>query len=39
MGVAIDTYGLFGVDKVPLSWPRILGVLLLAAGALLALRR
>jgi bacterial/archaeal transporter family-2 protein len=39
MGVAIDSYGLFGVDKVPLSWPRILGVLLLAAGALLALRR
>ena len=39
MGVAIDTYGLFGVDKVALTWPRILGVLLLAAGALLALRR
>jgi transporter family-2 protein len=39
MGVVIDTYGLFGVDKVALSWPRVLGVLLLAAGALLALRR
>jgi transporter family-2 protein len=39
MGVVIDSYGLFGVDKVPLGWPRILGVLLLAAGALLALRR
>ena len=39
MGVVIDTYGLFGVDKVALSWPRILGVLLLAVGALLALRR
>jgi bacterial/archaeal transporter family-2 protein len=39
MGVAIDTYGLFGVDKVALSWPRVLGVLLLAVGALLALRR
>jgi transporter family-2 protein len=39
MGVAIDTYGLFGVDKVALSWPRVLGMLLLAAGALLALRR
>jgi bacterial/archaeal transporter family-2 protein len=39
MGVVIDTYGLFGVEKVALSWPRILGVLLLAAGALLALRR
>ncbi len=39
MGVAIDTYGLFGVDKVALTWPRILGVLLLGAGALLALKR
>ena len=39
MGVVIDSYGLFGVDKVALSWPRILGVLLLAAGAVLALRR
>lgn len=39
MGLVIDTYGLFGVDKVALSWPRVLGVLLLAAGALLALRR
>ena len=39
MGVVIDTYGLFGVEKVALSWPRIIGVLLLAAGAVLALRR
>ena len=39
MGVAIDRYGWFGVDRVALSWPRVLGVLLLAAGALLALRR
>jgi transporter family-2 protein len=39
MGVVIDSYGLFGVDKVALGWPRILGVLLLAAGAALALRR
>jgi bacterial/archaeal transporter family-2 protein len=39
MGVVIDRYGLFGVDKVALSWPRILGVLLLAGGAVLALKR
>ena len=39
MGVVIDSYGLFGVDKVPVSWPRVLGVLLLALGAVLALRR
>jgi transporter family-2 protein len=39
MGVLIDRYGWFGVEQVPISWPRLLGVLLLAAGALLALRR
>jgi transporter family-2 protein len=39
MGVAIDRYGWFGLDRVPLTWPRAVGVLLLAAGALLALRR
>ena len=39
MGVLIDRYGWFGVEQVPLSWPRLLGVLLLAVGALLALRR
>jgi transporter family-2 protein len=39
MGVAIDRYGLFGVERIPLTWPRLLGVLLVAAGAALALRR
>ena len=39
MGVLIDRYGWFGVEQVPLNWPRIVGVLLLAVGALLALRR
>ena len=39
MGVLIDRYGWFGVDQVALTWPRALGVLLLAAGAALALRR
>jgi bacterial/archaeal transporter family-2 protein len=39
MGVLIDRYGWFGVEQVPISWPRLLGVLLLAIGALLALRR
>jgi bacterial/archaeal transporter family-2 protein len=39
MAVAIDRYGWFGLDRVALTWPRALGVLLLAAGALLALRR
>ena len=39
MGVVIDRFGLLGVDQVDLSWPRILGVLLLAVGAALALYR
>ena len=39
MGVVIDRYGLFGVEKVPLTWTRALGVLLLAVGAVLALRK
>ena len=39
MGSAIDRYGWFGVEKVPLTWARGLGIALLAVGALLALRR
>ena len=39
MGVLIDRYGWFGVEQVPLNWPRIVGVLLLGVGALLALRK
>lgn len=39
MSVLIDRYGWFGVEQVPLTWARALGVLLLALGALLALRR
>ncbi|MBA2462093.1 MAG: DMT family transporter [Actinobacteria bacterium] len=39
MGVVIDRLGLFGVEQVELSWPRIFGVLLLAVGAGLALYR
>ena len=37
MGAAIDRYGWFGVERVPLTWTRALGVLLLAIGAALAL--
>jgi len=39
MGVVIDRFGLFGVEQVALAWPRILGILLLAVGAALALYR
>jgi bacterial/archaeal transporter family-2 protein len=35
----IDRLGLFGVEQVGLSWPRILGFVLLAAGAALTLKR
>jgi transporter family-2 protein len=39
MGVVIDRFGLFGVDEVELSWPRLVGVLLLGIGAALSLYR
>jgi transporter family-2 protein len=36
---AIDRFGLFGVEQIGLSWTRLLGVGLLAAGAALSLGR
>lgn len=36
---AIDRFGWFGLERVPLSWERVLGLALLGAGALLTLRR
>jgi transporter family-2 protein len=39
MGVLIDAFGLFGVEKIPVSPTRIAGLALLAAGALLVLKR
>jgi transporter family-2 protein len=38
-GAVIDRYGWFGLEKVPLTWPRVLGILLLAAGAALSLHK
>ena len=38
-GAVIDRYGWFGLDKVPLTWPRVLGIVLLAVGAALSLHR
>jgi bacterial/archaeal transporter family-2 protein len=35
----IDRYGLFGFERIALAWPRALGILLLAVGAALTLRR
>lgn len=39
VGALIDRYGWFGVDRVGLAWPRVLGLVLLAAGAALTLKR
>lgn len=39
MGALIDRYGLFGVDRIALHWPRVAGIVLLAAGAVLSLRK
>jgi transporter family-2 protein len=39
MGAAIDRFGLFGSDRIPLHWPRLAGIVLLAAGAALSLRK
>jgi bacterial/archaeal transporter family-2 protein len=37
MGVVIDQFGLFGLDRIALSWPRAVGVALLAVGAAFSL--
>ena len=39
MAALIDRFGLFGLERVGLAWPRIVGIALLAAGAALSLRR
>ena len=39
MGAVIDRYGLFGFERIALTWPRGLGIALLAAGAALTLKR
>ena len=39
MGAAIDALGLFGLERIPLSPARVAGLVLLAVGALLVLKR
>jgi transporter family-2 protein len=39
MGAVIDRFGLFGVEKIELSLPRLAGLALLAAGAALSLHK
>lgn len=35
----IDRFGLFGLDRIAITWPRAVGLVLLAAGAALILKR
>jgi bacterial/archaeal transporter family-2 protein len=39
MAALIDRFGLLGGKSIPLNWPRLLGIALLAAGAALTLRK
>jgi transporter family-2 protein len=41
LGVAtlIDRFGLFGYDRIPIGWERLLGIVLLGAGAALSLHK
>ncbi len=39
MGAAIDRFGLFGSKQIALHWPRLIGIVLLGAGAALSLRK
>jgi transporter family-2 protein len=39
LAAVIDRYGWFGVERVALTWPRVLGLTLLVVGAALTLRR
>jgi transporter family-2 protein len=39
VAAAIDRFGWFGVTPIPLEWTRVVGILLLAGGAALVLRK
>ena len=39
LATVIDRYGWFGVQRVAISWPRVLGLAFLCIGAVLTLRR
>jgi transporter family-2 protein len=39
LATVIDRQGWFGVERIAVSWPRLLGIALLFAGAALTLRR
>jgi bacterial/archaeal transporter family-2 protein len=35
----VDRYGLFGLDRIAVGWPRVAGLVLLGAGAALTLKK
>lgn len=39
MAAVIDRFGLFGLERISLTWARVAGIVLLAAGAALTLKR
>jgi bacterial/archaeal transporter family-2 protein len=39
MGAVIDRFGLFGLEQIAMGWPRLLGIVLLALGAALSLKK
>lgn len=39
MAALIDRFGWFGLDRIPITWTRLLGILLLGAGAALSLQK
>jgi transporter family-2 protein len=39
MAALIDRFGWFGLDRIPLDWTRLLGIVLLGAGAVLTLSK
>ena len=39
LATVIDRLGWFGVERIAVSWPRVLGLALLGVGAVLTLRR
>ncbi len=39
LATIIDRYGWFGVERIAVSWPRVLGLTFLCVGAVLTLKR
>ena len=36
---AVDRYGLFGLERIAVGWPRVVGLVLLGVGAALTLKK